>query len=421
VTYVTYTKKTAPAVFLFSFLSNRVMKKEIEPSAKKAACPYCGSAPINHALSYCESLISVGVDGRMMKVVKYSPSFIKDLAEWIPVSLFKVFVSLNYATFSSDIDGAASFRSRIIWEEARKRGIVMEQLVLFGKPLDHYRAVINGATVYFESIPIPSESLDMEKNWDDKIVLKKEFSKHGIPVPSYVQLPLIRGRSLQHYFSLFKTPIIVKPQVGSRGRHTVTNIHTFDQFRQGVAVVKKLCPYVAVEEHLEGPICRATLVGGVLAGFYRGQAPFIVGDGKKTIQKLIEEKDAARKSRVEIVPISDELHGYIGRSGFVIDDILPADVRLFLSHHVGRLFGGTTKEMIDDLHPSFIPILEQAAAVTGLAIAGFDCIIPDPTADASSQRWGIIECNTLPFIDLHYYALEGRPRNIAGMVWDLWK
>jgi D-alanine-D-alanine ligase-like ATP-grasp enzyme len=77
--------------------------------------------------------------------------------------------------------------------------------------------------------------------------------------------------------------------------------------------------------------------------------------------------------------------------------------------------------MIDELHPSFIPFLEKASKVTGLSIAGFDCIIPDPTKDESSQRWGIIECNTLPFIDMHYYALEGKPRNIAGMIWDLWK
>ena len=58
---------------------------------------------------------------------------------------------------------------------------------------------------------------------------------------------------------------------------------------------------------------------------------------------------------------------------------------------------------------------------TGLMVAGFDSIIPDPTQPADSQHWGIIECNTLPFIDLHYYALEGKPQNIAGMIWDLWK
>ena len=77
--------------------------------------------------------------------------------------------------------------------------------------------------------------------------------------------------------------------------------------------------------------------------------------------------------------------------------------------------------MIDGLHPSFIPIFERAAQAVDLAVVGFDSIIPDPTKPAETQKWGIIECNTLPFIDLHYDALEGKPRNIAGMIWDLWR
>ena len=161
-------------------------------------------------------------------------------------------------------------------------------------------------------------------------------------------------------------------------------------------------------------------MGGVLAGFYRGQAPAIIGDGKKTIKELIEEKDNKRQNRIEPIRISKELHEHILRSGFVVDDILPEGVSLSLSHRIGRLFGGTTKEMLNNLHPSFIPILKEAAKIVSLLVVGFDCIIPDPTKEASSQKWGIIECNSLPFIDLHYYALEGKPKNIAGMIWDMW-
>jgi cyanophycin synthetase len=162
-------------------------------------------------------------------------------------------------------------------------------------------------------------------------------------------------------------------------------------------------------------------VNGVLAGFYKGQAPTLVGDGKKTIRELIEEKDSKRQGRVEPIRVSKELHDHILRSGFAISDILPKGISLPLTYRVGRLFGGRTIEMWSDLHPSFIPIFEKAAKTVGLSVVGFDAIIPDPTKPASSDRWGIIECNSLPFIDLHYYALEGKPKNIAGMIWDMWK
>jgi len=57
---------------------------------------------------------------------------------------------------------------------------------------------------------------------------------------------------------------------------------------------------------------------------------------------------------------------------------------------------------------------------------GADFIIEDitkswkePARAGGEQHCGIIECNSLPFIDLHHYPLFGRPNNIAGKLWDL--
>lgn len=392
-----------------------------EPSVQQGTCSYCGDAPVNHRLYFIENLLSSFFDSHMVRVTQHAPKFIKDFAGWIPIFLFKALAKFNLVRFSSDITNARSFRSRVIWEEAQRRGIHMEQVILGKKPLDWYRAKIGDKTIYFESIPLLPEFLDLKKDWDNKIILKKELIKHDIPVPNYVKLSYWGLRNLDRTFLKLKLPVIVKPQVGSRARHTITNINTLTHFKEGIDIAGKISPHLVVEEHLNGYVCRATVVGGKLAGFYRGKSPFIVGDGKRTIRELIEEKDENRNDRVEPIRIGEELHSHIARSGFTIDSVLPDHIQINLSHRIGRLFGGTTKEMIDELHPSFIPIIEKAGKVTGLSVAGFDCIIPDPTIEESSQRWGIIECNTLPFIDLHYYALEGKPRNIAGMIWDLWK
>ena len=395
-----------------------------EPHIKEGSCSYCADAPINHALSALESVVSVTLDNYLKKFIKYVPFFVKDFADSFPKFLFRTFAFFKLAKFSPDIERSASFRSRIIWEEAKKRGILMEQVIFLNKPLDFYRARLNGRNIYFESIPTRPESPEMRVNWDDKVIMKREFKKHNLPIPAYFDFnffsPKNKSKTIREIFSKLQKPIIVKPRVGSRGRHTVTNIHTLEQFQEGLRIAGAICPCLIVEEHLQGSVCRATFVGGVLAGFYRGHAPTLVGDGKKTIRELIIEKDKNRHSRVEPIRISKELCDHILRSGFKLDDILPQGVSLSLTHRIGRLFGGKTVEMIDDLHPSFIPILEKAEKIVSLPVVGFDCIIPDPTKEESSQKWGIIECNTLPFIDLHYYALEGKPRNIAGMIWDLW-
>ncbi len=386
----------------------------------KKQCSYCGESPINHRLCYLENLFSTLLDPQMVHLTYHAPRFLKNFADRVPVFLFEILVKLKLAHFSSDIEKVSSFRSRVIWEEAIARGIRMEQIFIGRRPLDSYRAFVTSSPIYFESIPIRSEFLDFKKDWDNKIVLKNEFTKHAIPVPRYAGISPFELNSIEKIFSRFDTAVIVKPESGSRARHTVTNIQTLEDFKKGIAITRQISPFVIVEEHLNGYICRATLVGGILAGFYRGQAPFIIGDGVKTIEELIVDKNAERNARYSI-RIEDELYDHIARSGFTLKSVLREHEILSVSHRRGQLFGGDTKEMIDELHPSFIPILQKAAKVVGLAVAGFDCIIPDPTKDADSQRWGIIECNTLPFIDMHYFALEGKPRNIAGMIWDMWK
>jgi D-alanine-D-alanine ligase-like ATP-grasp enzyme len=405
------------------------MEKQSEPYFKKSSCSYCGDAQVSHALFYFDSLISSVLEPHILSVSRRAPGFLKELADWLPIFTFKTFALLRLAHFSEDISKAKTFRSKVAWEEALRRGIRMEQLILWGKPMEYYRAFLpeknkggeQTKEIFFQSLPIPPKHLELTADWDNKFILKEEFQKHNIPVPSYFPLPLFSGEDLPRIFEQMDKPIIVKPKLGSRGRHTVTDIRTLAQMEDAVKIGRALSPYLIVEEHLHGYVCRATLVGGKLAGFYRGEAPAVTGDGEKTVRELIEEKDKHRHERVEPITIGEELESHIGRQGFGLDDVPERGFKLSLSHRVGRLFGGATREMLDELDPSFVPIFEKAVRITGLAVAGFDCIVPDPTKPAHSQKWGIIECNTLPYIDLHYYALEGKPKNIAGMVWDLWE
>jgi cyanophycin synthetase len=118
--------------------------------------------------------------------------------------------------------------------------------------------------------------------------------------------------------------------------------------------------------------------------------------------------------------VNDDVLAFLERQNLNLNSVVENNRIVNLSAKTGRFYGGYTREMLPEVHPKMHSYFEQAGKIVDIPIAGFDLIIDDPTKDPDEQRWGIIECNSMPFIDLHYFSLEGEHINIAKNVWDLW-
>jgi cyanophycin synthetase len=213
----------------------------------------------------------------------------------------------------------------------------------------------------------------------------------------------------------------VKPQLGSRGRHTTTHIYTKEDLLKAYRIAKQLCHFVIVEEHLFGSVYRATYVGGEIVGILRGDPPRITGDSVHTIKELIAIKNENKKNLVKDVQITDGLVEFIGRQNLTLDTVLESGRTIDLSEKIGISYGGFAAEEFPTTHLKLLSYLKKAGDFLKAPVVGFDFIIEDAKADPDTQRWGIIEANSLPFINLHHFPLEGDPINVAGKVWDLWK
>ncbi|MDQ5950673.1 MAG: cyanophycin synthetase, partial [Patescibacteria group bacterium] len=165
----------------------------------------------------------------------------------------------------------------------------------------------------------------------------------------------------------------------------------------------------------------ATYVGGKIAGVLRGDPPRITGDGKNNIERLIEEKNKNKPEGVKDVIVDKKTIEFLDRQNFHLQTILPQGKMIDLSEKIGVSYGGNAVEMIEKISPDILEVLKKAGDVLNTPLVGFDFIIPDPTKKASDQKWGIIEANSLPFINLHHFPLEGTPQNVAGKIWDLWE
>ncbi|OGE84151.1 MAG: hypothetical protein A3B23_00940 [Candidatus Colwellbacteria bacterium RIFCSPLOWO2_01_FULL_48_10] len=389
--------------------------------AEKKKCYHCGNNPIPHGLNLANEYFMMflhRLDGLNRSWLGRSVDRIMYAATGV---LVKLGIVLKMAEIELDTAKITSTRLKVIIEEARSRGILCGRVTLFGRPTGICFAQIGRKEILFTVFPIPQKLKTDAVHWmDDKMVVKKKLIEAGLPVPHGGVFSSFA--SMRKAFDGLDKPVIVKPASGSRGRHTTTFINTEDELREAYRVGRKLAPRLVMEEHLVGSVYRGTIINGVLAGILRGDPPRITGDGKSTISELINTKNFHRHTKVKEYKISPLTAGFLKRSGdYSLEMVLPKGKTIDLTEKIGVSYGGYSAEEYDIAHPKIKEVLEKAGRAINYPVMGFDFIIGDITKDPDAQKWGIIECNSVPFLDLHHFPVEGTPRNAARHVWDMWE
>lgn len=382
-------------------------------------CPHCGNNQISHLNAWIDSTVCEFMNPVSQKFLKTYPGrALFSFTNYILKGALWVFTKINIVRFDPDHSCIISERGGVLAEEAEARGWKMETARVLGKTTDAYRIIFpDKRKFFFSGLPRVGNNADVLSGWiDDKALLKACLAKEGVPVS--------RGESFHDFsdaelfFHTLQKPVIVKPRLGSRGRHTNTHLMNVVDFERAFYIAKQLGRGVIVEEHLVGSVYRATVIDGVLGGVLAGDPPRITGDGVHTIQELIEIKNINRDVRVAEVKVTDGLVHFLQKQKYSLASILPAGTTIDLSEKIGLSYGGNSREVTPEVHPKLHAELERAAQVVGDPLLGFDFITTDVSADPDTVRWGIIECNSVPFINLHHDPLIGKPINIAAMVLD---
>lgn len=387
-------------------------------------CKDCEPAQEIHAVAYM-SVVFGWFDEPFFDLMDF---LFKDAAERIAdkmsVPFFKTMSALGLAHLADKPDEKDSLRTKCFWEEAERRGIKMQEFH-FGPIHDSFVAEYQkdgkSKTIIFDGLPRPSTSTSSALKWmDDKGIMKKKFLKEALPVAKG-GVAFTKSKALEIFKSLEK-PVITKPNLGSRSRHTLIHIDTPEKLIYGFRKAKKLSPLVVIEEELRGYLFRGTLIDGKLAGVVRRDQPEVTGDGVHTLQELMNKENERPERKGPIfhkIIIDPDAEVELKREGIKMEDI-PAKGRVVtFSQKTSRGIGGTTTEVTDIVHPENREMLEHVGKFLKDPLVGVDFIIEDVAKSwKEEQHCGIIECNSLPFIDLHHYPLFGKPNNVAAKLWD---
>ena len=332
---------------------------------------------------------------------------------------------LRFVRFADEWDETTTARTKSVWTEAKRRGIRMQEVVIGGLRRDEMRALLPsrpGGThlrwEYFESLPIPPWLEQEVGPWiDDKHAFKQVFLAHGLPVArGGAVVSFSQARELLRRFA---APVITKPEEGSRARHTTVGIRNEEELREGFDRAKQLCPFVMVEEFIEGTLYRATCVGRRLVGVIQFVKPAVVADGVRSVEELRQYHNAHKRyEHLTDVRADDWFFDAVKHQGYTPDSVPPSGTTVLLSEHSERPNGGYFIDVTDRIPAATVATIERAAEVCDVEVIGFDIISPDLTDPRA--RYTFIEGNTLPYIEIHDIPYEGTPRNVAGALWDLW-
>ena len=388
-------------------------------TTSKPTCLYCGNNPVSHSMSKMDSVLFLTLDplGQWFlktwfgSLILWGVDRLFLLCLWLGTKLGFMYFAPIPATIDSD-------RGKVLMDEANVRGYKTEALYVFGKIHDTYRVTFpNNQSISFEGVPRLTRVNAMTSSWlDDKAKMKKRLLAHMVPAPQGGAVS--SWRQAKKMFETLQKPVIIKPRFGSRGRHTTTNITTLVDFKTAFTRAKQLCLQVIIEEHYVGSVYRATMVNGKLGGVLAGDPPRITGDGVSTIARLIEHKNDTKPERVGAVRVTAKHLEFLHVQNYTLESILPTGLTIDISEKIGLSYGGCSREVTDVTHPKLVAELERAAVAAGDPLVGFDFITTSVEADPDTVRWGIIECNSVPFINLHHDPLIGTPVNVAARVWD---
>ncbi|MBP9732293.1 MAG: hypothetical protein KBD29_02425 [Candidatus Magasanikbacteria bacterium] len=381
-------------------------------------CLYCGNNPIHHRLAWFSQSFVI-IMNPVGKIISggFLSRALSHFSQWFFQATFTILDLFGAIEENTDKNKVVSDRGRALWDEAEVRGLSFKSFIVWNKPVDIYEVRIKGKKIRFNGLPRPPHNESGSDWWlDDKAALKKKLQKAGIPVPNGGAFT--RYEPLRKMFKTLRKPVIIKPRIGSRGRHTTTHISNEEELKQAFDRAKQLCHWVVMEEHLVGSVYRGTMIDGKFAGNLRGEPPRITGDGVHTIEELVAIKNANRHPEVKEVKLSDTHTEFLARTKKKLTDILPDGQRIDILEKIGTSYGGFRAEVTESTHPEIKRILEAAAAIVQDPMIGFDFIIEDTTCSPHEQVWGIIECNGVPFVDLHHYPLEGKPNPVAKHIWD---
>lgn len=245
----------------------------------------------------------------------------------------------------------------------------------------------------------------------------------GLPVPE--QRYVRNAKEAVSAAERIGYPVVVKPVDGNHGRGVSVNLGTDRDIEDAFDKAADQGSGVIVEQMIPGADHRLLVVDGKLVAAAKRVPARVVGDGRLTIEELVEKENQDPRrgvghenmlTRLELdkaaLRMLDEQRV---KPGTILDDGQEA----FLRRTANLSTGGTAVDVTETIHPDNKLMAERAIKAVGLDVGGVDFLTTDITQSYRDTGGAICEINAGPGMRMHISPSEGEARDVGGAVMDM--
>ena len=257
----------------------------------------------------------------------------------------------------------------------------------------------------------------------DKEETKDLLEQAEVPIPKGDIIRTERG--LKEAVDYVGFPLVIKPVNGNHGRGITTNINSLDEALIGFKEAKEVSRLVIVEKYITGEDHRLLVINNKLVAAAKRTPAHVIGDGKSTIQELVDEvnKDERRGYGHEKVLTEIDINSLtleiLKEMDMTTESVPKKGEMVKLKSTANLSTGGTAEDITELIHPYNVFMAERISKIIGLDICGIDIMAEDLTKPLNKSGGAVLEVNAGPGFRMHLQPTSGLPRNVGGHVVDM--
>lgn len=256
----------------------------------------------------------------------------------------------------------------------------------------------------------------------------KEDTKHlldqaEVPVPKGEIIRTEAG--LKDAIEYLGFPLVLKPINGNHGRGITAGIDNEADALEAFKQAKEVSRSVIVERHIYGEDHRLLVINHQLVAAAKRTPAHVVGDGKSTIQELIDvvnsdpRRGYGHEKVLTAITVNEMTENILTANGYTVETVLPEGEKLNLKDTANLSTGGTAEDITDIVHPYNKFMAERISKIVGLDICGIDIMTTDISVPLPDTKGAVLEVNAGPGFRMHLAPTHGLARNVAAPVVDM--